>query len=102
MTWTNSRGAYSRSVAMLGAVHETGRDLLGLKVINAAVSNPALGLDRAGGLAFLYDPDTARLRLMAEAGLLSALRTAARIESSSAGVSATNSRRPAAVTWRPP
>ncbi len=76
MTWTNSRGAYSRSVAMLGAVHEPGRDLFGLKVINAAVSNPELGLDRAGGMAFLYDPETARPRLMAEAGLLSALRTA--------------------------
>ncbi|HET9894406.1 MAG TPA: hypothetical protein VFQ44_05685 [Streptosporangiaceae bacterium] len=75
LAWANSRGAYSRSVAMLGAVHE--QRLLGLKVINAAVSNPDLGLDRAGGLAFLYDPETARPRLMAEAGLLSALRTAA-------------------------
>ena len=77
MAWANEHGAYSRSVAMLGAVHEAGRHLFGLKVINAATSNPARGLDRAGGLALMFDPDTARPRLMAEAGLLSALRTAA-------------------------
>ncbi len=77
LSWTNAAGAYSRSVAMLGAVHEPGRELLGLKVINAATSNPELGLDRAGGFAFMFDPQTARPRLMAEAGSLSALRTAA-------------------------
>lgn len=77
LTWTNAKGAYSRSVAMLGAVREPGRDIFGLKVINAATSNPESGLDRAGGVAFLFDPQTARLRLMAEAGSLSALRTAA-------------------------
>jgi ornithine cyclodeaminase/alanine dehydrogenase-like protein (mu-crystallin family) len=77
MTWTNQHGAYSRSLAMLGAVHQGDRHLFGLKVINAATSNPALGIDRAGGLAFMFDPETARPRLMAESGVLSALRTAA-------------------------
>jgi ornithine cyclodeaminase/alanine dehydrogenase-like protein (mu-crystallin family) len=77
LAWTNASGAYSRSVAMLGAVREPGRNVYGLKVINAATSNPESGLDRAGGFAFLFDPETARPRLMAEAGTLSALRTAA-------------------------
>ena len=77
LAWTNALGAYSRSVAMHGAVREPGRDLFGLKVINAATSNPESGLDRAGGFAFLFDAETARPRLMAEAGSLSALRTAA-------------------------
>ncbi len=77
LAWTNALGAYARSVAMLGAVDQPDGQVVGLKMINAAVSNPARGLDRAGGLAFLFDPETARPRLMAEAGLLSALRTAA-------------------------
>jgi len=48
-----------------------------MKLINASVSNPAHGLERAGGLSFLFDPETARPRLIAEAGYLSAVRTAA-------------------------
>jgi ornithine cyclodeaminase len=77
LTWTNQEGAYSRSVAMPGAVRQPDRHLYGLKLINAATSNPARSIDRAGGFAFLFDSETARPRLMAEAGLLSALRTAA-------------------------
>jgi ornithine cyclodeaminase len=81
LPWTNSVGAYTRSVAMLGAVRGTDGtpspdDLYGLKLINAAVSNPARGMERAGGLSFLFDQETGRPRLMAEAGLLSAARTA--------------------------
>lgn len=77
LTWTNEEGAYSRSVAMPGAIRGSDRHLYGLKLINAATSNPARSIDRAGGFAFLFDPETARPRLMAEASLLSALRTAA-------------------------
>lgn len=76
LSWTNSLGAYCRSLAMLGGLHRDSEDLYGLKVINAAVSNPRIGLERAGGVIFLFDPETARPRLMAEAGHLSALRTA--------------------------
>src|SRR5439155_24920218 len=81
LPWTNSVGAYCRSVAMLAAVRgadgtTSPADLYGLKLINAAVSNPARGMERAGGLGFLFDQETGRPRLMAEAGLLSAARTA--------------------------
>jgi N-[(2S)-2-amino-2-carboxyethyl]-L-glutamate dehydrogenase len=76
LAWANSEGAYSRSIAMLGAL--TGdRPVYGLKVINASVSNPARGLDRAGGVSMLFDPETARPVLLVEAAYLSALRTAA-------------------------
>lgn len=76
MAWNNSQGAYSRSIAMLGAL--TGSDpVYGLKLINAAVSNPAEGMERAGGISVVFDPETARPRFIAEAGYLSGLRTAA-------------------------
>ncbi|MGK5534292.1 ornithine cyclodeaminase family protein [Streptomyces sp. URMC 129] len=79
LPWTNSEGASCRSLAMPGALgHDDGRPpAYGLKLINAATSNPAHGLERAGGVAFLFDPETARPRLLAEAGWLSATRTAA-------------------------
>jgi ornithine cyclodeaminase/alanine dehydrogenase-like protein (mu-crystallin family) len=77
LPWTNSSGAYSRCVAMPGALVGDGASVYGLKVINAAVSNPSVGLERAGGITMLFDPETARPRVLAEAGLLSAVRTAA-------------------------
>lgn len=74
LPWTNSEGAYSRSIAMLGGL--TGeRPVYGMKLINASVSNPAKGMERAGGLSFLFDPDTARPVMIAEAAYLSAIRT---------------------------
>lgn len=74
LPWTNAEGAYSRSIAMQGGL--TGeRPVYGMKLINAAVSNPAQGMERAGGLSFLFDPETARPKMIAEAGYLSAIRT---------------------------
>ncbi|WP_063784291.1 hypothetical protein [Streptomyces sp. SBT349] len=74
MAWNNSEGAYSRSIAMLGAL--TGPEpAYGIKLINAAVSNPSKGMERAGGMSILFDPETARPYLLAEAGYVSALRT---------------------------
>lgn len=77
LSWTNSEGAYSRAIAMLGAVNDKLGPVYGMKLINASVSNPRHGLERAGGLSFLFDPETARPRVVAEAGYLSAVRTAA-------------------------
>jgi N-[(2S)-2-amino-2-carboxyethyl]-L-glutamate dehydrogenase len=77
MEWTNRAGAYCRSIAMPGGVLAPGGSVYGMKVINAAVSNPSAGLDRAGGVTMLFDPETARPRLIADAACLSALRTAA-------------------------
>ncbi|MFK4071172.1 ornithine cyclodeaminase [Streptomyces sp. NPDC029674] len=77
LPWTNGEGAYCRSLAMLGAVEvDGGPPLRGMKLINAATSNPSHGRERAAGLAMLFDPDTARPRVLAEAGWLSATRTA--------------------------
>ncbi|MCH0538729.1 ornithine cyclodeaminase [Streptomyces sp. MUM 203J] len=76
MAWENSAGAYTRSVAMLGSVqHGEGR-AYGIKLINASVTNPALGIERAGGFTVLFDPETARPVTLVEAGHISALRTA--------------------------
>ncbi|MGD0559106.1 MAG: ornithine cyclodeaminase [Streptosporangiaceae bacterium] len=77
MEWSNRSNAYCRSLAMPGGLLADGEPVYGMKVINAAVSNPAIGLDRAGGIVMLFDPETARPRLLADAGYLSALRTAA-------------------------
>ena len=49
LRWDNTQGAYTRSIAMPGGVVRDGRALYGLKVINASVSNPAVGLERAAG-----------------------------------------------------
>jgi ornithine cyclodeaminase/alanine dehydrogenase-like protein (mu-crystallin family) len=76
LAWTNASGAYCRSIAMLGGLQRSSGALYGLKVINAAVSNPERGLERAGGFTFLFDTETARPKVMAEAGYLSAVRTA--------------------------
>lgn len=78
LPWNNSSGSYSRSVAMLGGITDAaGVSHYGVKIINAAVDNPARGIDRAAGLTLMFDPETARPKVLADAGLLSALRTAA-------------------------
>ncbi len=77
LPWSNSNGAYSRAIAMLGALRRPDGPVYGMKLINAAVDNPARGMERAGGLSFVFDPETARPRMIAEAGYLSAVRTAA-------------------------
>lgn len=78
LSWTNEVGAYSRSIGMPGAVLAEGTEgVYGMKVINASVSNPEFGLERAGGLGLCFDARTARVTAVMEAGVLSAVRTAA-------------------------
>ncbi|MFD6073453.1 ornithine cyclodeaminase [Amycolatopsis lurida] len=78
LSWTNQHGAYSRSIGMPGAVLEQGDEAAyGMKIINASVSNPEFGLERAGGLGLCFDPRTARVTAVMEVGVLSAVRTAA-------------------------
>lgn len=77
MEWSNRAGAYCRSIAMPGGVLAGDEPIYGMKIINAAVSNPSVGLDRAGGVAIVFDAETARPSLLADAGYLSALRTSA-------------------------
>jgi ornithine cyclodeaminase len=72
--WENAGGAACRSLVKLGAV---GRRDVGLKLINASAGNRAAGLERASGLCVLYDPETARPTVVAEAALLGGVRTAA-------------------------
>jgi N-[(2S)-2-amino-2-carboxyethyl]-L-glutamate dehydrogenase len=76
LPWTNSSGDYTRAIAMLGAVPSRQGMAYGMKLINASVGNPRRGIERAGGLSFLFDPETARPLVMAEAALMSAMRTA--------------------------
>jgi ornithine cyclodeaminase len=79
--WQNRDGASCRSLAMLGGLtgglSGTAEPVLGIKVINAAVSNPRRGLERAGGIGMVFDPLTARPLMLAEVALISAVRTAA-------------------------
>ncbi|MGW0393048.1 ornithine cyclodeaminase family protein [Streptomyces sp. NPDC003042] len=78
LPWTNEAGAYCRSLAMLGALAgDDGPPIRGMKLINAATSNPAHGRERAAGISVLFDHHTARPLVIAEAGWLSAARTAA-------------------------
>lgn len=78
LSWENDHGAYSRSIGMPGAVLPSDAPgLYGMKIINASVSNPGFGLERAGGLGLCFDPNTARVRAVMEVGVLSAVRTAA-------------------------
>ncbi|MFJ4101385.1 ornithine cyclodeaminase [Amycolatopsis japonica] len=78
LSWTNRHGAYSRSIGMPGAVLENGTEgAYGMKIINASVSNPEFGLERAGGLGLCFDSRTARVTAVMEVGVLSAVRTAA-------------------------
>lgn len=77
LAWENDQGAYTRSVAMLGAITDRAEPAYGMKLINASVTNPALGMERAGGFTVLFDPQTARPVTLIEAGHISALRTAA-------------------------
>lgn len=74
LSWSNARGAYTRSIGMPGAVGGTD---FGMKIINASVTNPDLGMERAGGLGLCFDPETARISAVMEVGVLSAVRTAA-------------------------
>lgn len=77
MAWENSSGAYTRSVGMLGAVKSGEEWAYGMKLINSSVTNPQLGMERAGGFTVLFDSETARPSTLLEAGYISALRTAA-------------------------
>jgi len=77
LRWENSQGAYCRSLGMPGAIGTGSDRTLGMKVINAATSNPQAGIPRAGGFTALFDNETGRPRLLAEGALISALRTAA-------------------------
>ncbi|MFN8073917.1 MAG: hypothetical protein U0Q15_00690 [Kineosporiaceae bacterium] len=74
--WTTTTGAAARSLALLGSVPGPDQQWYGMKLINAAIDNPSRGMERAGGLGFLFDPLTARPRALMEVGLISAARTA--------------------------
>ncbi|MFE5714222.1 ornithine cyclodeaminase family protein [Streptomyces sp. NPDC056501] len=75
--WTNSAGAACRSLVKLGALEGEGEPRYGLKVINASLSNVQSGRARAGGLVMLFDQETARPTVLADAALISAVRTTA-------------------------
>jgi ornithine cyclodeaminase/alanine dehydrogenase-like protein (mu-crystallin family) len=75
--WTTPGGHAARLLAMPGAVTDGGRQVLGLKTINASTGNPARGLPRSQGFTLLVDPETARPLALMEAAYISAMRTAA-------------------------
>jgi N-[(2S)-2-amino-2-carboxyethyl]-L-glutamate dehydrogenase len=74
--WQTPGGAAARSLAMPGALLGD-EPAYGMKMINGALSNPAIGLSRSQGFTFLFDPATARPVVMMEAAFVSAMRTAA-------------------------
>ena len=62
---------------MAGSIGDGADRVIGVKVINAALSNPHKGLARAGGFTVLFDQETGRPNVLAEGALISAMRTAA-------------------------
>jgi ornithine cyclodeaminase len=95
--WQTPDGAAARSLAMPGGIGVDGDLVLGLKIINASLANPARGLARAEGLILLFDPHTARPRVMMEAAHISALRTAALTASTARRLGVAGLRRAAVV-----
>lgn len=77
LAWENSDAAYCRSLSMPGSLGEGAGRVIGVKIINAAISNPYKGLARAGGFTVLFDQETSRPNVLAEGALISAVRTAA-------------------------
>jgi N-[(2S)-2-amino-2-carboxyethyl]-L-glutamate dehydrogenase len=76
LSWRNSQGASCRSLAMPGGLLDSEPPMVGVKIINAAMSNPAVGIPRAGGFIVAFDYESGRPSLVAEGALISALRTA--------------------------
>lgn len=78
LPWTSPQGEECRSISMPGAIRGPSDDYVyGMKIINAGVSNPERGIERAGGLGLCFDSRTARIAVVMEVGLLSAVRAAA-------------------------
>lgn len=77
LSWETADGAAARSLAMPGGIRADGRQVLGLKVINASLANPVRGLPRAQGFTCVFDPETARPLVIMESAYISSLRTAA-------------------------
>ena len=75
--WRTAGGHAARSLAMAGAVDEPDGMVLGLKVINGSLGNPASGLARSQGFTMVFDQETARPLVVMEAAYISAMRTAA-------------------------
>lgn len=77
MGWETTDGHAARCLAMPGGIGRGGKRVLGLKVINASLGNPARGLPRSQGFTMLFDPQTSRPLAVMEAAYISASRTAA-------------------------
>lgn len=76
LPWSAIDGSFARSLALPGAVWSD-PPVLGVKVINSSLANPAQGRARAQGLTILFDRDSAYPVAVMEAAYLSALRTSA-------------------------
>lgn len=76
LRWEPSGGGAARTLNMPGLI-DGPVPVIGTKIINASVQNPASGLPRASGLTLLFNPVTARPEAILQAASISALRTAA-------------------------
>ncbi len=76
LRWEPSGGGAARTLNMPGRIAGA-VPVVGTKIINASVGNPASGLPRASGLTLLFNPVTARPEAILQAASISALRTAA-------------------------
>jgi ornithine cyclodeaminase len=77
LPWRTPDGHQARCLGMPGALHTDDGLVLGLKVINGSLGNPARGLARSQGLLMMFDPETAYPWAVMESAHISALRTAA-------------------------
>ncbi|MEV0728039.1 ornithine cyclodeaminase [Polymorphospora sp. NPDC050346] len=77
LPWQTKAGHSARSLGMPGAIRTDDGLVLGMKVINASLGNPANGLARSQGLLMMLDAETAYPWAVMESAYISALRTAA-------------------------
>ncbi|HVF14656.1 MAG TPA: hypothetical protein VM942_08655 [Acidimicrobiales bacterium] len=76
LRWEPRGGGMARTLNMPGLIAGD-VPIIGTKIINASVQNPASGLPRASGVTLLFNPVTARPEAILQAARISALRTAA-------------------------
>jgi ornithine cyclodeaminase len=76
LRWKPDGGGMARTLNMPGLIAGP-VPVIGTKIINASIRNPASGLPRASGLTLLFNPVTARPEAILQAASISALRTAA-------------------------
>lgn len=76
MRWSTPSGSTARSLSMPAAILGEHIDI-GVKIINASLSNTSNSIARANGVTMLFESETGRVKTIMDAGKISSVRTAA-------------------------